>query len=476
VPPEDLAGIAPELWLLFVVLVLLVAAPFSRARPSLTTWLAVGALLAPVPAIVAKFAEPAHLIFEGTYAVDPLALVVKLIVIAGAAVTLLATRERFAGSPHATTVPALVTLTALGAMGLAASVDLVLITLALQLTTVPTYALVGLLKDDPRANEATLKYFLFAAASGAVMLYGAALLYALTGTLSTVEIARRLVGADLAVAVVAGVLFLTGFAFKITAVPLHWWAPDAYEGATAPVAGFLSIVPKAGGLAILARVLTVAFPDPAAWAPAVSAAAVATMTLGNVLALRQDSLKRLLAYSSIAQAGFLLVAVAAVGSAPLAVPALVLYLLAYLAMNLAAFVVVGIVERAAGTDQLAAFAGLGERAPFLAAAFTLLLFSLAGVPPLLGFVAKVALFLAAIQGGYAWLAVVAAANAAFAVAYYLRVIAAMYFAPPSTQPADLRAPSSGVAVAIGVVGTVAFGVVPAPLVALAFAGSGIIGP
>lgn len=464
-PVEDLVGIGPELWLLILVLVLLAAAPFTRRRaPDLTHWVAVAGLLAPVPAIVAKFADSAHLIFGGTYAVDPFALLVKLIAIAGGVLTLLATRERLAGATHAPTVPALVVASALGSMALAASVDLVLIALFLQVAAVASYALVGALKQERRAQEATLKYFLVAAATGAVMLYGMALLFALTGTLSTLEMAQRIASADRGVLIVALALFLTGFAFKVTAVPLHWWAPDTYEGASAPIAGFLSVVPKIAGLAVAARTVGAIAPGVDV-SGAVAIAAAVTMTLGNLLALRQTSVKRLLAYSSIAQAGFVLVAVAAIGRAELAFPAFALYLVAYLAMNLAAFLAVGIVERATGSDAIEAFRGLGVTSPLLAAAMTVLLLSLAGVPPLLGFVAKVALLLAAMEAGLVWLAVVLAVNAAVAVAYYLRVIAAMYFEPAAAPPT--AAPTTTAAVTAGAGATLLLGLLPFPLVALA---------
>lgn len=472
-PAEDLSGIAPELWLLILVLVLLAMAPFTRERaPGLTHWLAIGGVLAPVPAVVVKLADPPHLIFEGTYAVDQFALVVKLIAIAGAVLTLLATRERLAGAIHAPTVPALVVATALGSMALAASVDLVLIALFLQVAAVASYALVGVVKEDGRAHEATLKYFLVAASAGAVMLYGMALLFALTGTLSILEMAARIGAADRAVLVVSLALFLSGFAFKVTAVPLHWWAPDTYQGATAPIAGFLSVVPKIAGLAVAARTVLALAPGSDA-ALALGLVAAGTMTVGNVLALRQSSVKRLLAYSSIAQAGFVLVAVAAIGRSELALPAFGLYLIAYLAMNLAAFLVVGVVERASGSDSIERFSGLGGASPALAAAMALLLLSLAGVPPLIGFVGKVALLLAALEADLAWLAVVLAVNAAVAVAYYLRVIAAMYFEAPSETLVVGRSTAS--AVHIGAAASLLLGLLPAPAVALAVMASALAG-
>lgn len=475
-PPEDIVGIAPELWLLWLVIALLALAPFTRRRaPSLTTWLGVAGLLGAGALTVPKLGGPAHRIFEGTYAVDPFALFAKLFVIAAAIAVLLAARDRLAGSRHAVTVPALVVLTSLGAIGLAASVDLVLIALALQITAVASYALVGALKDDPRANEATLKFFLFAAASGAVMLYGMALLYALTGTLDTLAMASRVGSVDGAALLVAGALFFTGYAFKITAVPLHWWAPDTYEGATAPIAGFLSVVPKAAGLAVLLRTLLAAFPDSAGWPLGIALVSALTMSLGNLFALRQEGAKRLLAYSSIAQVGYLLMPIAVLPTQQLALTAFLVYLVAYLAMNLAAFVVVGIVERSSGSDRVEAFAGLGRTSPWIAASMTLLLLSLAGMPPLLGFVGKVALFIVAMAGGYTWLAVIAAANTAVSVYYYLRLVAPMYFAEPGPGQAPDRAPASAGVVLAGAAATLALGLLPLPLFAFAALSAGLVG-
>lgn len=467
----DLAWLGPELWLMALVLVLLATAPFCRGRRAAwPTWGAIAGLAAAVPLTAWMFAWPERFIFEGTYAVDRLALFAKLFMEAGGILTLIATREYLRGTEHEVTVPALVVLTVLGSLALSASADLVLVVLFLQLTTVASYALVGATKERPEANEAVLKYFLFAAAAGAVMLYGIALLYALTGRLDLSGIAQTVASRDPAVVLLAATLFMTGFAFKITAVPLHWWAPDAYQGAPTPLAGFISVVPKAAGLVILLRTLLAGFGPEQGWPLAVAVIAAATMTVGNLFALAQRDAKRLLAYSSVAQAGYLLMAVVVAGSQKLAVPALLFYLLAYLLMNLPAFLVVGAVERLRGSEQVGAFNGLGRTNPWLAGSMTLLLLSLAGVPPLLGFAGKVALFLVALAGGYWWLVVVAAINTAIAIYYYLRIIAAMYFeAPPSEQTGDLVAGQHGtVAAAVGAaLASLVLGLVPFPLLALA---------
>ena len=477
-PREDLLGIAPELWLLIASMALLAVAPFTRGRrEGATTWGAIASLLIALVLAAPQFGAAPQRIFGGTYALDPLALFVKLFVIAAAILVLLATRERLRGATHAVTVPALVLMSSLGAMALAASVDLVLIALFLQVTAVASYGLVGALKHEPGAQEATLKFFLFAAATGAVMLYGMALLYGLTGTLDTAVMAERLHGSDAAVVLVAGALVLTGFAFKITAVPLHWWAPDAHEGATAPISGFLSVVPKAAALTVLVRVLFTAFAAVPEWPFLVAVVAAITMSLGSLFALRQASVKRLLGYSTIAQAGYLLMAVAVIRLEPLAVPAFVFYLIAYLAMNLPAFLVVSIVERARGDDRIERFNGLGIAAPGLAAAMALLLLSLAGVPPLVGFIGKVALFIVAMSGGFTWLVVIAAANTAISIYYYLRIVAAMYF-DRSDRPLDARPQpvSTIAAVLLGTAATVVIGIFPLVFFGFSMASAPIVAP
>jgi NADH-quinone oxidoreductase subunit N len=289
---------------------------------------------------------PAQPVFLDTYAVDPFAVYFKLFAVGATAVVLLATHSHFRGRPHAAEVPSLLVLACLGMVGLSASQDLALIALFIQLITVPSYILAGIAKDDRRATEGALKLFLFSAAATTVMLYGMSLLYGLTGTLLLPELAARLPHTSALAAMVALSLVLAGYGFKITLVPFHTWAPDTYEGSPTPISGYLSVGPKAAGFTVLLRTLLIAFPDnTAGWQETITILAALTMTVGNLFALRQTSAKRLLAYSSIAQAGYLLVGVAAAANEPLAVSGLLLYLLVYLFMNLGAFLAVEDIER-----------------------------------------------------------------------------------------------------------------------------------
>lgn len=465
----ELWAIVPELILAGLVLLLLPLGPFlPPARKGATTWLALAGLGAAAVMSARMLSWPPQPVFLDTYALDPFAVYFKLFAIGATALVLLATHGHFRGRPHAGEVPALLVLTCLGIVGLAASQDLALIALFVQLVTVGSYVLVGIAKDDRRATEGALKLFLFSAAAGAVMIYGMALLVGLTGTLRLPELAARLPAAPVLTVFAALGLVLVGYGFKITLVPFHMWAPDTYQGAPTPIAGYLAVGPKAAGLAVLLRTLVVAFPNrPGDWPALLAGLAALTMTAGNLLALRQTSVKRLLAYSSIAQAGYLLVGVAAAGRDVLAVPGMLLYLAVYLFMNLGAFLSVDAIERQLGSDTLRHFAGLGRRLPLPAVVLMLSLLSLAGFPPLGGFVGKTMLFGAALGAGWVWLAVVMGANVALSLFYYVRVIEPLYL-HPSQEP---RLPSEPLALRLALVtlglGTLLTGIFPQAWVALA---------
>jgi NADH-quinone oxidoreductase subunit N len=465
----ELWAIVPELVLAGMVLLLLPFGPFlSPARQGITTWMALVGLAAAAVASARMLSWPAQPVFLGTYAVDPFAVFFKLFAIAATAFVLLATHGHFHGRPHAGEVPALLILTCLGLVGLAASQDLALIALFIQLVTVGSYILVGVAKDDRRATEGALKLFLFSAAASAVMLYGMSLLYGLTGTLRLPELATRLPTMPLLAVLAALGLVLVGYGFKITLVPFHVWAPDTYQGAPTPIAGYLAVGPKAAGLAVLLRTLVVAFPDGLGhWPEMFAVLAALTMTVGNLFALRQTSVKRLLAYSSIGQAGYLLIGVAAAEQHALAVPGFLFYLLVYLFMNLGAFLAVDGIERQIGTDELEGFAGLGGRLPLSAAMLTVSLLSLAGFPPLGGFVGKTMLFGAALGAGWTWLALLMGANVALSLYYYVRVLEPLYLRSPSVEALHAEPPALRWAlIALGL-GTLVTGVLPQVCVAWA---------
>lgn len=462
-------AITPELILAAFVVILLPAGSLLPAkRKHLVTWLALAGLGAAAVASVQLLSDPARTVFLDTYVVDPFGIYFKFLAIVGTAFVLLATQGRFRGEPQEGAVAPLLLLTTLGVIGLAASQDLALIALFLQLSTVGSYVLIGIVKHDHRAAEGALKLFLFSASAGAVMIYGMTLLFGLTGALRLPEIAANLEHAAPIGAAVSLGLVLVGFGYKVTLAPFHMWAPDAYQGAASPIAGYISVIPKAAGLAVLTRFLLVALPQGYDAVPQILAVlAAVTMTVGNVFALRQTSVKRLLAYSSIAQGGYLLVAVAAAGRDALAVPALLFYLAAYLFMNLGAFLAIDAIERRTGSDALDDLSGLGLLLPVPSIVLAFCVLSLAGFPPFAGFVGKVMLFGAALGAGWTWLAVVMAINTALSLYPYARVLERLYLRTGSAAAFPRTETALGFSLLLLGTGTIALGIVPQPWLALA---------
>jgi NADH-quinone oxidoreductase subunit N len=351
----------------------------------------------------------------------------------------------------------------LGMLTISSSRDLLMLFISLELVTAPGWLMAGLRKRDPRSNEAALKFFLIGILSTAVMLYGMSLIYGVTGSLGLGDIAAELGGRAQPIAVAAVLFVVAGFAFKVSSVPFHFWAPDTYEGSPIPVAAFLSVASKAAGFAGLLQLMFLGFkPLAEFWAPVFAVLSILTMTVGNLIALQQRQVVRLLAYSSIAQAGYMLLPFALVGSGAdaLAFQSAVLYILIYGVMNLGAFAVVVALAREAPGALIADFAGLGRRAPALALAMVMFLISLAGVPPLAGFWGKFFIFRAAIFADQGWLAVIMVVNSVISLYYYVLVIRQMFFVDvPGARP--LRAPVavSGV-VLLAAAAVIAVGVYP----------------
>src|ERR671918_1732275 len=370
---------------------------------------------------------------------------------------------------------AVLTFASLSSVLLGMAGDAALLGLAIGALGLSTFVMTGYLRGSRRGNEASIKYYIFGTVSAATMLYGLSWWFGLAGTTSLEAIGRELADAPEGIVVASTVLVLFGLGYKAAMVPFHFWTPDAYDGAPLPVAAYLSVLPKLAGLVALARVLPMALPDDTAgWSTAVAALAAATMTLGNLAALPQRNVVRLLAYSSIAQSGYLLMGVAALEASDQALPALVYYALAYAAMNLAAFAVVLAVQRERRSVDVDAFRGLGRTHPWWTAALVLSFLSLLGLPPLAGFVGKLELFTAAIDADQTWLAVIAVVNTVISLYYYLRVIAPTVLEPPA-EPAPVSGAARTIAVArpLGLVlavtaaATVAFGVAAEPLLSLA---------
>jgi NADH-quinone oxidoreductase subunit N len=354
----------------------------------------------------------------------------------------------------------------LGMNLMASAGDLVLLYLAIETTSIPLYVLAGFMTRDDKSTESGFKYFLFGALTSTIMLYGFSLLYGFVGSTNLYDLAVRLQQGQVPTAALVGslLLILIGFGFKISAVPFHFWAPDVYEGAPTPVAGFLSTASKAAGFTVLVRVLLAVFPSTApSWITVIAVLSVATMTLGNTLALAQKNIKRLLAYSSIAHAGYILIGVTMMLSSPIAVTSVVFYLIAYLITNLAAFGIVATFGKAVGSDEIAAYAGMSRRSPGLALAMLVAFLSLGGMPPLGGFVAKVFVFAAAVQGNFVWLAVIGVLNSIIGLYYYLTVLKVVYLyrSPDDDKPLAISRPYA-IALVTLVIGIILVGALFSP--------------
>ncbi|TDC44927.1 NADH-quinone oxidoreductase subunit N [Actinomadura sp. KC345] len=457
----DYAAVAPPLVLAVAALGLLLADAFGVPRRLLGP-LSAGALGAALIAVIAlatgdrraTFCLPGGLRGDGppscSYVADDFTLLFQGIVLGAAVIVVLLSLQEITDSK----MPAgeyhfLLFASVIGALTLVAARDLVLLVVALETLALPVFALTALRRYDGAASEAALKLFLVSVVSTAVMLFGVSLLYGATGAMHLDRIAPALanLSADLdPVAATGSVLVLAGFGFKVAAVPFHFWAPDVYQGAPLPVAAFLSVVSKAAGFAGLLIVLALGLPAYGhVWGPVVAVLAAVTMTLGNLVALRQRTAIRLLAWSSVAQSGYML-APLAVGAnrLPEAVAATTAYVALYAVMNLGAFaVVIGFRRRTAGRlspswDTLDDYRGLARRSPAVATALAFFLICLAGLPPgVMGLFAKVVVFRATVAGGVTWLAAVMAVNTVIGLYYYL-VWAARLFTPapgPSYDPA-----------------------------------------
>ena len=379
-------------------------------------------------------------LFSGMLVVDPLGAAFKVILVAAALLTVLAFSFRNSRELHGLghgELYALVLSLTLSSLLLAASNDIVMLYLALEMVSITSYVMVAYLKGDRMSNEASLKYVLFGSASTGSMLYGLSLLYGMSGSTSLPRIQEFLatgIPDENRFAVYAiTLLVVTGFGFKIAAVPFHFWCPDVYQGAATPVTALLSVLPKAAGLGILLRFFYASFSTAVGapwdlagtieWPKLLMLLSVLTMTVGNVAALTQTNMKRLLAYSSIAHAGYLLMGIVALSEN--GARGLLVYLAAYLVMNLGAFLVVTLVHLHDGSFDLRDYPGLYRRAPFLTVAMAFFLLSLTGIPPFVGFLGKLYVFAAVIEQGYGWYAVVGAVNAAIAAYYYFKVIKVM---------------------------------------------------
>jgi len=367
------------------------------------------------------------LTFMGAWSLDDVAAWAELIILAVTGLTVVLSPEWMRGDARHGEWYAMVLFSAAGAMVMASATDTLQLMVGVLLSSVTGYVLASYHRRSALSVEAGMKYFLAGALANTVLLVGITVLFGVAGTTRYDETARVVAGgAPVAALVAVVVLVAVGLAFKAGAVPVHTWVPDVAEGAPAPAAAFLTVVPKVGGVVALARIVTVLPDGVVGWRPLVALLAAVTMTVGNLAALWQEDLRRLLGWSSVSQAGYALMAIPVVGRSDQALGALVFFLAAYAVGQLAAF---GVVTELRGRTRLDDYRGLAGRRPWLAAALVLALLSMVGVPPLGGFVGKLLLFGATVDGGYAWLAAVAVANTVVSLFYYLRVVAPMAFDP-----------------------------------------------
>jgi NADH-quinone oxidoreductase subunit N len=429
--------ILPEILLLALGILILILDPFLKKedarRPFLGWFTAAGLIVTlTVSLLIARPAAPG-LVFGGMVRFDGMGFLFKMFFLFAAAVTALffMDEEKLARRAEAYV---LLLAAALGMCLMVSAADLVMLYLAIETTSIPLYILAGFLREDDKSTEAGFKYLLFGALTSAILLYGFSLVYGLTGKTGLYELGAYFSDFNL-VSIGVTFLILAGLAFKVSLFPFHFWAPDVYEGAPTPVAGFLSTASKAAGFAVLIRLFSVVFVWlNADWSLILAILAVLTMTVGNLIALTQKNIKRLLAYSSIAHAGYALIGVVAFFG--LGMPSVVFYLIAYVLTNLLAFGIVAIVGRVSGSDDVSAYNGLSRRNAGLALAALVAFLSLSGMPPFAGFVAKVFVFVAAVQSGWIWLAIVGVLNSIVGLYYYLNVLKYVYLYRMENQDED----------------------------------------
>ncbi len=457
---QTLLLIAPELILtVFGLVILLVDLIWRERSHTALAWVTiVGFALAFAATLYLwPVQQPlAMSLFANMYAVDTFSLFFKVIAtLAGIIITLASIDYLRGRTPYRADFFALFTFSILAMTMMASATSLLMIYLSIEFLSYMSYLLTGFMRTDKKSNEAAIKYFLYGAVTSAVMLYGLSLLYGISGSLNLSDIAFAFANtvdpSVHALALISTALVLSGLGFKISLVPFHQWAPDAYEGAPTPVTAFLSVGPKAVGLAVLMRFALTAMPQFTLPVPGQATQAIPmllafisilTMTLGNLVALRQTNVKRLLAYSSIAQAGYMLIGLVAVnlsGNSPFSgLNGVLIYLFAYLFTNLGAFICVIAIENATGAVEIKDYNGLIKRAPFLAALFIIFFLSLAGIPPTAGFIGKFFVFGAALREGWLFLAAVGVVNSVVSVFYYFSVIRAAFFEPAADDAKPIR--------------------------------------
>ena len=469
---SDFYYILPELVLTAGALLVLIAdVALPKAQRGALAWvtlLALGATAVSLAPFTSTRVEVAH----GLLAVDQFALFFKVVFLLAAAITVLMSVRYLAvegASPGEYYF--LILCATLGMFIMAGGIDLITIFIGLETMAVSFYILAGFIKPNQRSNEAAVKYFLLGAFSLGILLYGMSLMYGLSGTTNLRVMATQFTGQEKDPRLIlAVILVVAGVGFKIAAVPFHMWAPDVYEGAPTPITAFLSVGSKAASFAMLIRIFVEGLPAMNAdWRLLFEVLAIVTMTVGNVAAVTQSNVKRMLAYSSIAHAGYVLIGIVAWSPTnPRGITATLIYLTVYSFMQLGAFAVIVLLRRQDVVgDELKDFSGLHFRNPFAAFAMLLFMLSLGGIPPTAGFMGKFWLFSAAIDAHYYWLAVIGVLNSAISLYYYIRIVVFMYLKKETMGSQPSTTPALSVALGVAVLGTLVLGVYPRLLFELA---------
>ena len=479
---------APEIIIAGVAIAVILLDLVVREKGLLAAISIIG-LLASLAVSVMLWGREDNAIFGGMLKVDELSIFFNFLFCGVAILVILASRDyvskfaRFQGEYYA-----LILLSVMGMMFMAASRDLIAIYISLELTSISLYVLVAFLKDV-KSSEAGLKYLLLGAIASAVMLYGMALTFGVTHETSLEGIYTALassgIGLDNAVLLLGVVFLIAGFGFKIATIPFQMWVPDVYEGAPTPITAYLSVASKAAGFAVILNVFFHAFgggilPD---WAMIFAVLSAISMTIGNVVAISQTNIKRMLGYSSIAHAGYLMVGLAAVvvvtettELAQFGPTGLLFFIASYAVANLGAFIAIIAISNKVESDLIADYSGMGRRAPLLALALTLCLISLIGLPPTAGFLAKFYLFNTAVHHDLTWLVIIAVINTAISAYYYFRVVKVMWFGVPASEEGVSSSLALRAALAIACLGVLVFFFAPSPLLDVAQTVAGALSP
>ncbi|MCH8010756.1 MAG: NADH-quinone oxidoreductase subunit N [Candidatus Marinimicrobia bacterium] len=478
---QSLRLFIPELIILSTILVAIIADLFYSKEKSYKVgyWVLTGLLLAMVVLWLTDKTEVTTL-FLNSIALDPFSRIFKFIfILATLFVIIMSMRASELQKVRTGEYFVLLAVVVLGMFLMASSIDLIMVYISIEVVSIASFILAGYLKTEVRSNEASLKYVIYGAFSSGIMLYGLSLLFGLTGTTKLFEISEaiaRLNGEGNLTLIIATIFIMAGFGYKISAVPFHFWTPDVYEGAPTPITAYLSVAPKAAGFALLIRFFNSLFGTGAVfepgtwqslegipWQQVIAVVAAITMALGNLVAIQQSNIKRLLAYSSIAHAGYILMGIPVLSQD--GIHAMIFYIIVYLFMQLGAFFVAILISNKFGTEEIAKYSGIGFKSPLLGVLMALFMFSLTGIPPTAGFIGKFYLFAALINGGsqFYWLAIWGVLNSVVSLYYYMRIVKVMFFEGQSEL--ELYLPSAVPTTLLMVFGipTLLFGVYWSPI-------------